>query len=90
MSLKLSFSLKDEDEDTTTWRRLRDRHPGKTDKYVFGELWRRERIRQENRLTHSDMLADIRQQLAGATMVELKALLLRVIEILEDRGGLLP
>jgi len=86
MSLKLSFSFKDEDEDTETWLMLKERHAGKTDKFIQHELLRRERLRLENRHTHSDMLADIRQQLVGATMEELKTLLLRIIEILEERG----
>lgn len=80
--IRLSFRLRD--EEVNTWRKLRERRLGATDKFILDELLRRELIRLENRTTHSDMLVDIRNQLSGATMAEVKAILLRILSILED------
>jgi hypothetical protein len=81
--VRLSFRLSPDSESAETWMMLKDRNRGKTDKSIFDELMRRERIRLDNKQTHSDMLAEIRRQVGGATNEELKALLLRILSILE-------
>ena len=57
--IRVSFRLAPDSESAETWSLLKDRHRGRTEKFIFDELLRRERIRLENRRTHGDMLADI-------------------------------
>ena len=88
--IRLSFRLTKDSKSNATWRILKKRMTGSKDIDILDELLRREAIRLDTRTTHSDMLADIRQQVSGASTEELKILLLRVIDLLEQRGDYVP
>lgn len=81
--VRLSFRLLADSESARTWALLKEKHAGKTDIFIFEELLRRERIRLDNKETHTDILREVRQQVSGASTEDLKELLLKILGILE-------
>lgn len=55
-SRRLSFRLSEGSREAETWQKLKERSPDHKDQHIFNELLRRERIRLDNKETHSDAL----------------------------------
>jgi len=83
---RLSFRLPDGSHGFNTWNRLVAKNYDKSLQFIFDELLRREQIRIDHKVTHSDLLAGIKQQVEGVSTADLKELLLTIIERLESNG----